>query len=283
MLSPEDQKKLFEKAYVPEHSAELMAMLSGGEPLLFEDYFCCQTQYGIIVVGYPLEGGFELDRFEKTLERIIKVFQPVNLSLIAPETPQSFVKACVERSTDSYYTLNLPALAPSGTLGRMVRKAKEAGTVERSSQLTQVHRTLAQEFVTRAAPPPRIRELLFRMWDYVGIAEGAAVANVWDRQGRLAAFFVIDCAPKDFVTYVIGCHSKTNNISGASDLLVADMIALGTDLGKRFIHLGIGVNPGIRAFKEKWGGMPTIPYELCELTFRKASLMDSILGAVGLT
>ncbi len=30
--------------------------------------------------------------------------------------------------------------------------------------------------------------------------------------------------------------------------------------GKGYIHLGLGVNEGIRRFKEKWGGRPALPY-----------------------
>ena len=34
--------------------------------------------------------------------------------------------------------------------------------------------------------------------------------------------------------------------------------------GKGVIHLGLGVNKGIRRFKEKWGGIPFLNYEFCE-------------------
>ncbi len=281
MITPEEQKAILARAYVPEHSVELMTMISGGEPFLFEDYFCCRTQHGVIVVGYPLEHEFELKRFESALERIINVFRPMSLSLIAPQAPMSFQAAFVERDTDSYYTLDLPALPPRGTLGRMVRKAGDAGTVERATELTEAHCDLAREFVERVAPPPRIVALLYRTWEYVGRATEGAVLNVWDHQGRLAAFFVVDFAPADFATYVIGCHSKTNYVQGASDLLVRELINVSTGLDKRFIHLGIGVSPGIRLFKEKWGGIPSRPYELCELALKKPSLFDALLGNVG--
>jgi uncharacterized protein YbaP (TraB family) len=34
--------------------------------------------------------------------------------------------------------------------------------------------------------------------------------------------------------------------------------------GKEFLHLGLGVNDGIRRFKAKWGGVPGLPYEMAE-------------------
>jgi hypothetical protein len=278
MITLEEQKAVLARAYVPEHSVELITLVSGGEPFLFEDYFCCRTRDGVIVIGYPLEHEFEVSRFEHILQSVMKAFRPMSVSLIAPEAPMAFSASFVERETDSYYTLDLPASRPSGTLGRMIRKAHETGKVGRATELTEAHRQLVREFVERVAPPQRIAELLSRMWDYVGHAQGAEVLEVRDHHDKLAAFFVVDWAPGDFATYVIGCHSRVNYVQGASDLLVNEMINIGESMNKRFIHLGIGVNDGIRLFKEKWGGVPSRPYELCELVVRKPSLLDRLLG-----
>jgi hypothetical protein len=281
MITPEIEKTVLARAYVPEHSVELITRISGGEPFLFEDYFCCRTPHNLIVVGYPLEQEFKLGRFEGALDKVIKSFHPARVSVIAPHAPMSFSETFVERETDSYYTLHLPAAAPAGALGRTLRKAREAGTtIERATELTKAHGELANEFLERVNPPRRIAELLLRMWDYVAGAKDGLVLNAWDRHGRLAAFFVVDLAPKDFATYIIGCHSKKDYVLGASDLLVSEMIKLATESGKRFIHLGIGVNAGIRLFKEKWGGIRTRPYELCELVIRKPSLLDAFVSAL---
>jgi hypothetical protein len=42
------------------------------------------------------------------------------------------------------------------------------------------------------------------------------------------------------------------------------MMALTREHGKSIIDLGLGVNEGIRRFKEKWGGIPFLKYEFCE-------------------
>lgn len=281
MITPEVEKTVLARAYVPEHSVELITRISGGEPFLFEDYFCCRTPHNLIVVGYPLESEFELGRFEGALDKIIKSFQPARVSLISPRAPMSFSGTFVERETDSYYTLHLPAAVTGAALGRTLRKAREAGTtIERATELTKAHRELANEFLERVNPSRRIAELLLRMWDYMAGAKDGLVLNAWDRHGRLAAFFVVDFAPKDFATYIIGCHSKKDYVPGASDLLVSEMIKLATESGKRFIHLGTGVNAGIRLFKEKWGGIPTRPYELCELVLRKPSVLAALVRAI---
>jgi hypothetical protein len=42
MISDDDQKYILTRAYVPEHSVDLMTRVSGGEPFLINDYFCCR-------------------------------------------------------------------------------------------------------------------------------------------------------------------------------------------------------------------------------------------------
>jgi hypothetical protein len=39
------------------------------------------------------------------------------------------------------------------------------------------------------------------------------------------------------------------------------MINLSKENSKGYIHLGLGVNEGIRRFKEKWGGVPFLKYD----------------------
>ncbi len=116
----------------------------------------------------------------------------------------------------------------------------------------------------------RVKELFFKMPQYVASARHAFVLNAWDSKQRLAAFYVVDLAAKDFANYIIGCYSKNNYVLGASDLLLSELIKMSSEYGKGYIHLGLGVNSGIRRFKEKWGARPTLRYEMCELVQKKA-------------
>ncbi len=89
---------------------------------------------------------------------------------------------------------------------------------------------------------------------------------------------MVDLAPQNFSTYVIGCHSKKNYVPGASDLLLFETIKISKEYDKNYIHLGLGVNKGIRQFKKKWGGKPTLQYEMCEIVVKKPSVLDTIVA-----
>jgi hypothetical protein len=278
MITDEEKTEILNKAYVPEHSVELMTRLSGGEPFLFQDYFFCLKEDRIILIGYPLRHDFSAEELDQVLTEIKEIYRPPNISFIARELPPSVTKSCQNRESDHYYVLDLNERPSRARLDKIVTKAMENTVFERSTELGEAHRNLAQEFVARVELPPQVKELLFRMWDYVGRADGSLVLNAWNPSGKLAAFYVMDMAPAEFSTYLIGCHSKENFVQGASDLLFHEMIRLSAESNKKYIHLGLGVNKGIRQFKKKWGGVPSVPYESCELTLKKSSIWDAIIG-----
>jgi hypothetical protein len=55
-----------------------------------------------------------------------------------------------------------------------------------------------------------------------------------------------------------------------------ELIKISNEFGKRYIHLGLGVNDGIRRFKEKWGARPTRSYETCELIIKRPLIREAI-------
>jgi len=276
MITEAEERYILDRAYIPEHSVGLMTRVSDGEPFLMEDCFCLRRGQWIIVVGYPLGKSFDLDSFEAFVGKIKEELKPQRLSLMAPALPPSLIRSSEECEEDVYYTLDIRNTSTGKGLQRVVKKAREHLTVERSVDFTGAHRELTGECIEGVGMHPRVRRLFLRMPHYVGSTRHSIILNAWDREGNLAAFYVVDLAPKDFATYVIGCHSKRNYRAGASDLLVAEMISLSRAEDKEYIHLGLGVNRGIVQFKKKWGGVPTIRYEMCELSVKRPSLLDAI-------
>lgn len=278
MITGEEERYILSKAYVPEHVVGLMTTVSGGEAFLFGGYFCCAQEDWVIVVGYPLNGDFEDHDLEAVVKETVRRFNPAYVWIIAPKLPASHARICQERESDQYYTLTISPGEISGDLRRMLNRAKQHLSVENSREVGPSHEDLSLEFIRRVNPQPRIRELLLKVPDYVRDRESALVLNAWDSKGRLSAFYVIDLGAQHFSTYVIGCHSKRHYVPGASDLLFSEMIGISSERGKAYIHLGLGVNEGIRRFKTKWGGRPTLPYEMCGLVFKRGLMSNLIRG-----
>jgi hypothetical protein len=281
MISPEDKAYILERAYVPEHILNLMVPISKGEPFLKEDHLVFVKDNWLILVGYPLEGNFSQERCERILEQAVETNRPEYLWFIGPETPPSLQGSCKERQTDQYYKFDLNQTKLKPSLQRVADKASKELIVERGHSISKEHEGLISELLKREKLPPRLRELYRAMPDYVAHSSTACVLNARDKNGKLCAFFVVELGAKNFSTYVLGSHSKKHYVSHASDFLFLEMIKLTREHGKNTINLGLGVNEGIRRFKEKWGGIPFLNYEFCERYYgytRTVSLIKSLEG-----
>ena len=232
MISPEEEEFILSNAYIPEHSVNLMAGVSGGEPFLIDNYLCCQRDDWIIVVGYPLNQDFVVDEFERSFEKIKNRFKPLYASVMAPELPSGFRDACQDHEKDYFYMLDIDEVHLKGGLRRTVKKASDLLRVERSNTFLDPHQKLMQEFLERVKPEERVKDLLLKMPEYVRIAKNALVLDAWDHENRLAAFYVIDLEPGQFSTYIIGCHSRKTYVPGASDLLLFETVRISREYGK---------------------------------------------------
>jgi hypothetical protein len=273
MISPADEAYALDKAYVPEHIVSLMAAISEAEAFLIEDHLSFAKDNWLIVVGYPLDRKFSQDRCEK----IVKL----NLERFGPQVPTSLSDSCTERESDQYYQLDLDQIRVKTSLRNAAEKAGRTLSVERAKVFSRENEKLVSELLEREKMPPRIKGLYQAMPRYVAHSASAWVLNAWDQRKRLSAFIVVELAAKHFVTYVLGSHSKKHYVPHASDLLFLEMINLTRECGKNTIHLGLGVNEGIRRFKEKWGGVPYLNYEFCEVSrepARAVSLVRKLLG-----
>jgi hypothetical protein len=154
-------------------------------------------------------------------------------------------------------------------LAREVKKAREKLFVEKSRSFLKEHEALNHEFLERQELPPRVRELYLRIPEYLAHSRTSFLLSAWDRNHKLAAFQVLEVAAQKFLVYVIGCFSRQHYAPHASDLLFAEMILSAKENGKEYIHLGQGVNDGIRRFKMKWGGTPSGEYVAGEVSFEK--------------
>jgi hypothetical protein len=281
MINPEDEAYILERAFVPEHILNLMVPISKGEPFLKEEHLVFVKDNWLILVGYPLEGNFSQERCERVLKQAVETFRPEYLWFIGPEIPPSLQGSCKERQTDQYYKFDLNQTKLKPSLQRVTDKASKELIVERGHSISKEHEALISELLKREKLPPRLRELYRAMPDYVAHSSTACVLNARDKNGKLCAFFVVELGAKNFSTYVLGCHSKKHYVPHASDFLFLEMIKLTHEHGKNTINLGLGVNEGIRRFKEKWGGIPFLNYEFCERYYgytRTVSLIKSLEG-----
>ncbi len=258
-MNPQDVENILTKATVPEHSVVFMEAMSEGEAFLEGSYLFVAAKDWLLAVGYPLSGSDSAADFEAALAEAVRQSRAARCWAVCPTLPARLQPHCSNR--DQYYTLPVDQSVPR----RLERQAGQAATslrVEEGTLFTSAHRRLWAEFLARVPMPANIFELYARTEQVISRVPGLVFLNAWDRQEHLAACLLLDTAPRHFVSYLIGAHSRLHYTPHASDLLFLEMIQLAHREQKNLVHLGLGVNDGIRRFKTKWGGTPTIPYEM---------------------
>jgi hypothetical protein len=258
-VKPSEAKALLDQASVPEHSVDFMEAMSGGEAFLEGPYLFIAVGESLLCIGYPFEGDYAAADFDGALRSAAKKIGAGRCWAICPRLPERL--APHRRVQDTYYVLAADARV-NGRLDRVAARAAAGLRVDQAARFTDAHRRLWAEFTSRTLLPEAVRNLFEGTERVVGRSTGLTLLNAWDPQGRLAACMLLDLAPRRFASYLIGARALGDAVPHASDLLMREMIRLARDAGKDYLHLGLGVNEGIRRFKTKWGARPTLPYEL---------------------
>jgi len=269
MLTRQEEEYIRERAYVPEHIIPLMVGISQGEPFSREDHLFFLKDDWMISVGYPLGREFQKEALAHTLEKIRREFQPATTWFVSPGIPESLLPQVRGKEADEYYRLDLRQFRVKRRLHREVEKAANILRMEKNRDWSADHESLTREFLEKENLAPRGRELYLRIPRLLAHSETSLALSARDSKGNLSAFLVIELGALRFATYVVGCFSQGHYVSHASDLLVQEMIRISQERNKEYIHLGLGVNEGIRRFKKKWGGVPSLPYFAGEITTRE--------------
>lgn len=260
-MKSEDIRYILSNASVPEHSVEFMWAMSGGAPFLGGDYLFINAADWLLAIGYPLESSYRPDEFDAALRAAVRRIGAQNCWAICPALPSRLRPHIRDR--DVYYIR--PSASPiPARLDRLAERASLTVTVSTGVEFTSAHRRLWAEFTARRALPGNVQELFARTEHVLSKAPGLSLLNAWDAAGHLAACLLLDHAPHRFTSYLLGAHSRIHYTPYASDLLFREMILAARRSGKEFLHLGLGVNDGIRRFKTKWGATPGPAYEYAE-------------------
>ena len=267
---------VLEHAQVPEHSPAFMSAMSGGNFFVRGDYCFLAAQDWLMAIGYPLRNAYSPDSFEAALRSTLDQTGACDCWCIAPELPSRLIPHQVD--SDDFFILPASAAVPA-RLRRPLEYARACLRVDMTTHFSPQHRRLWSEFTARAALKTNVRELFARTEQVMG-TPGLALLNAWDEENRLAACLLLDFAPKPFVSYIIGAHSRSPYTPYASDLLIATLLENAQKHGKDYIHLGLGVNEGIRRFKRKWGAVPSLPYRMAAWKEQPQARQDAKLGDI---
>jgi hypothetical protein len=255
MLSSEELRLVYERDCIPEHLPNYVEAVSSAEPHLHEDYLCFTSGTHLIFIGYPLEK--EANNAQRSYESACERFRPATVAVIAPRLwlPERIYES---QPGDSYYRLELTLGPLDPELSYMVRRAAWELEV-REGTFGKDHRRLVKDFISGHELTEEHKLIFERIPHYLKRSRAARLLEA--RKGNtLVAFTIMDLGSANYDFYLFNFRSVEEHVPGASDLLFYEMVSLAQSNGKWAINLGLGIHPGIRRFKEKWGGIPFLTY-----------------------
>ncbi len=271
MLSLEESSFVYHQAYLPEHLPEYVESISGAEAHLCHEHLCFVRQNHLFFVGYPLKAEANT---QQAYEAICHRFKPTTVAIVAPKlwfSPSS----CEDKYEDIYYRLTLPIKYLPSEVAYMVRRASRDLKVTEGS-FSKEHQQLVKEFLLAHKVTHEQKLIFERIPQYLTRSKTAKLLEARKVNNVLVAFSIMDIGSANYAFYLFNFRSTKENVPGASDLLFYQIISLSQEEGKKFINMGLGINSGIRRFKEKWGSTPFLPHTSCFI-HRQPVQIESLL------
>jgi hypothetical protein len=276
MIATDQLEYILEHAHIPEQMTSYVTAVSAAEPFLFGNFLVYRKEEQVVFVGYPLREDFQEKKMRKALDEAVRRFNPSRIELTAPSIPTS-IHSQTPPSSDQYYRVDLAALSVSQKVRNMINRAKRHLKVERRKTLDEDHRKLVRDFLTAHPVSQQTRFIFERIPDYVSSSATAWVYEARNEKDELVAFDVGEMGPKHYAFYMFNFTSHDRDVPGASDLLLSEILLQATREAKHYVNLGLGINPGVVFFKEKWGGVPFLPYSSCSYEPPGAERLETLL------
>jgi hypothetical protein len=255
MLDREERRLVYEHAYLPEHLTDYVEAVSGAEAHLLDDYLCFKRINHLIFIGYPLKN--KKRNTQKAYDGACRRFRPATVAIIAPKIwlpPQTYEA----HPEDCYYRLDLPLASIDPEVAYMVRRASRDLKVSPAT-FGKEHKRLVKAFLSSRELSQEQKEIYKGIPRYLKRSRSALLLEA--RKGDdLVAFNIVDMGSAHYAFYLFNIRSIEENVPGASDLLFHEMVGMAQAEGKQTLNLGLGIHPGVRRFKEKWGAKPFLTH-----------------------
>ena len=251
MITASERAFIEEHAYVPEHLPHYVSAVSRTESYLIGNFVVHLAGKRLVFVGYPLSGFFEEAPVMEALNAAKSRFKPSSLSLIVP-TLLPALGDCTASPKDAYYRLDLARLRIPKKVRNMMARARREVSVS-IGEFGRVHKRLVEDFMRTHELEDATQIIFKRLSEYASL-ESVVIFDAHTLDGELVAFDVAEFGARDYAFYMFNFRSQKFNIPGVSDLLLAYIVVRAKTEGKRYLNLGLGINPGNTFFKQKWGG-----------------------------
>lgn len=248
--------------YVPEHIPEYFCPFSDAEPFRDNDLAYYTHSGAVSIIGYPLASDSRVEGIESHVIQLAAKLKPPLIKVISPVQLNIPGYKCKSYENDFYFCLELSKINMKAKLRNMLSRASQNVYVRKIDNFTREHLLVLQSFIKKKNFNREKTIFFHRLPDYLWQSSQSLLVEARLRKDEsLAGFSIFHCGPGPYGFYLFNItNANSEKFPGINDLLLEQAIKEIKTQGKQYMNMGLGVNPGIKKFKAKWGAVPFLPY-----------------------
>jgi hypothetical protein len=259
MIGPDRLDRVTAEAVVPEQVVAYVGAVAGSRPMMLGACVAYAGEGTLVLVGYPLHDPRDEAAMGAAVQEALRLPGLLRLTVVGPARPPQAPRA-VRIVEDDYYALPVPAPPPDQKLRNLLRRAGRELALDGARHLDDDHLAIVRRYLDERPLNAGTRRIYRQMAGYVEASAGSRVVSARRADGRLAAFAVGEFASLATAFFMFCFRNPDLAPPGSADLVLSGLLEEALQRGHSRINLGLGVNPGIRFFKRKWGAEPFLPY-----------------------
>ncbi len=177
----------------------------------------------------------------------------------------SSVLSPIQSTEDAYYFLPLPWKASTAMQHKvlsMCRRAAPHIQIQQSSGAaawTGAHQELMLHYVRRPHMHKDMASILQSLGNYCRQSPHVHVFSAYHAQSKELMGSVLGDFTSLHTAFYMFAFRSAQAVPGTAEALLLALLQEATQRGYAWCNLGLGINDGIRFFKEKWGALPLLP------------------------
>jgi hypothetical protein len=268
MISPDRLSRASAEAAVPEQVVAYVTAVAGLRPRMVGPCVGYATDGDVVLVGYPLHDPRDEAAMATAVQEALRTPGLSRITVIGPARPPQ-APARSRLMEDCYLVLPLPRPAPRQKLRNLLRRAGRELTIDRGRRCGEDHMALVGRYLNERDLEAGTRHIFRQLPAYLQASSGSLLFSARRVDGRLAAFCVGEFVSLSTAFFMFCFRDRDHAPPGSTDLLLAELLDEASRRGHTRVNLGLGVNAGVRFFKQKWGAEALLPY--VEVSWEPAS------------
>ncbi len=251
------------KAYTPDQLLPYVQAVSSVQSHLFGEFIIHTQHDHAIIIGYNLNDMQQNTGLETCIKHIMDLDTITHITVLAPSRPPIAPENAISHN-DAYYFIRLPFnIQKNQNIRHMTSKALQNIYITQeygAKAWTGAHQELMLSYIRRENIRKEMGIIFQNLGLYCKKVPNMRIFSAFEKNtNALVAFSMADFTSLHTAFYMFSMRIQ-NAPAGSSEALLTSLLQCAHAKGYTMCNLGLGINKGIRFFKEKWGAEPLLPF-----------------------